>query len=69
MADAIEVLQIMKDVAKSRISMLRDGITFHPPDKKALYLQEYEEKLREIEHQIRRLSIRIVPPPSDTPSH
>ena len=47
MADTQEVLTMMKDVAKSRIQMLRDGVTFHDSAKREYYLQEYERKLRD----------------------
>ncbi|NMC73217.1 MAG: hypothetical protein GYA56_02475 [Geobacteraceae bacterium] len=60
MADAREVLEIMKKVAKIRIEMLREGITFHNKKKQAFYLKEYEEKLKEIEELIRRMNIRLV---------
>ena len=60
MADTREVLVMMKDVAKSRISMLRDGITFHDAAKREYYLNEYEKKLRDIEQLIRRLNLRLV---------
>lgn len=62
MADLTESLEMMKDVAKIRIEMLKSGVTFHEPAKKALYLQAYEEKLRELEKVIRKLNIRLVPP-------
>jgi hypothetical protein len=60
MADAKEVLIMMKDVAKTRIQMLKDGITFHDAAKREYYLQEYEKKLRDIEQLIRRLNLRLV---------
>jgi hypothetical protein len=60
MADAREVLETMKKVAKIRIEMLREGVTFHNKRKQAFYLKEYEEKLREIEDLIRRMNIRLV---------
>ncbi len=60
MAEAKEVLEIMKEVAKSRIEMLKEGITFYDNEKKAFYLQEYEKKLRDIERLIRRLNLRLV---------
>ena len=60
MADAREVLETMKKVAKIRIDMLKEGTTFHNSKKRAYYLQEYEEKLREIEELIRRMNIRLV---------
>ena len=60
MADAKEVLVIMKDVAKSRIQMLKDGITFHDAAKKEYYLHEYEKKLQDIEMLIRRMNLRLV---------
>lgn len=60
MADAREVLETMKQVAKIRIEMLKEGTTFHSKSKQAYYLQEYENKLREIEELIRRINIRLV---------
>uniref|UniRef100_A0A831U4U1 Uncharacterized protein n=1 Tax=Geobacter metallireducens TaxID=28232 RepID=A0A831U4U1_GEOME len=67
MADAREVLEMMREVARTRISMLRDGVTFHEPEQKSFYLREYEEKLRQIEQLIRCISIRLVePPPGDS---
>jgi len=60
MADTKEVLVMMKDVAKTRIRMLQDGVTFHNTAKREYYLQEYEKKLRDIEQLIRRLNLRLV---------
>jgi len=60
MADTKEVLVMMKDVAKTRIRMLQDGVTFHDAAKREYYLQEYEKKLRDIEQLIRRLNLRLV---------
>ena len=60
MADTKEVLTMMKEVAKSRIQMLRDGVTFHDAAKREYYLHEYERKLRDIEQLIRRLNMRLV---------
>jgi capsule polysaccharide export protein KpsE/RkpR len=60
MADSKEVLTMMKEVAKSRIEMLRDGVTFHDASKREYYLKEYEKKLRDIEQLIRRLNLRLV---------
>ncbi|HPR90805.1 MAG TPA: hypothetical protein PLD93_05170 [Synergistaceae bacterium] len=60
MADAREVLETMKEVAKIRIEMLKEGTTFHSKSKQAYYLREYENKLREIEELIRRINIRLV---------
>ena len=51
---------MMKEVAKSRIDMLRDGVTFHDAAKREYYLREYEKKLRDIEQLIRRLNMRLV---------
>lgn len=65
MADAREVLEMMREVARTRISMLRDGVTFYESDRRSYYLQQYEDKLRQIEGLIRRISIRLVEPPSD----
>ena len=60
MADTKEVLVMMKDVAKTRIQMLKDGVTFHDAAKREYYLREYEKKLRDIEQLIRRLNLRLV---------
>ncbi len=60
MADAKEVLVMMKGVAKSRIQMLKDGVTFHDAAKREYYLQEYEKKLQDIEQLIRRMNLRLV---------
>ena len=62
MADAKEVLDMMREVATTRIQMLKDGITFHDNARKAYYLQEYEEKVRTIDHLNRRIAIRLVRP-------
>ncbi len=70
MADAREVLEIMKEVARSRIEMLKEGVTFYDDEKKAFYLQEYEKKLQDIERLIRRLNLRLVHSRKDgEPSH
>jgi len=65
MADAREVLEMMREVARTRISMLRDGVTFYESDRRSYYLEQYEDKLRQIEGLIRRISIRLVEPSSD----
>ncbi len=65
MADARETLEMMREVARIRISMLRDGITFYENDRRSYYLQQYEEKLGQIERLIRRISIRLVEPPAE----
>ena len=60
MADAREILETMRKVARIRIDMLREGITFHNKTRQAYYLKEYEDKLREIERLIRRMNVRLV---------
>jgi len=67
MADAREVLETMKKVAKIRIEMLKEGTTFHNEGKRAYYLREYEARLREIEDLIRRMNIRLVYSKRDGP--
>jgi hypothetical protein len=62
MSDMKESLSMMRDMAKSRIQMLKSGVTLHDDYKKAYYLREYEEKVRELDHEIRRLSLRLVRP-------
>ena len=60
MSDMKESLAMMRDMARSRIQMLKDGITLHNEEKKSYYLQEYEAKVRELDNQIRRLTLRLV---------
>lgn len=60
MANAKEVLEIMRDVAKARIEMLSTGVTFYDEEKKNFYMQEYVKKLEDIERLIRRFSLRLV---------
>lgn len=67
MADTREVLTMMKEVAKTRIRMLKEGVTFHDAGKREYYLREYEGKLRDIEQLIRRLNMRLVYSSSDRP--
>lgn len=62
MADAKEVLDMMRDMAMSRIRMLKDGTTFHDKARRAYYLQQYEEKVRAIDQLNRRIAIRLVRP-------
>lgn len=66
MSDTREVLEMMREVARIRISMLREGITFYEGDRRNYYLQQYEEKLAQIERLIRRASIRLVDGKADT---
>ena len=61
-ADTREVLEMMKEVAILRITMLRDGMTFHDAERRNYYLQHYERKLGELDRQIRRLNLRLVAP-------
>lgn len=61
-SDMKESLTMMRDMAKSRIQQLNDGITFHDEYKRAYYLREYESKVRDLDQQIRRLSLRLVRP-------
>ena len=67
MADTREVLEMMREVARIRISMLRDGVTFYEGDRRSYYLQQYEEKLSQIERLIRRASIRLVDGQAEPP--
>lgn len=59
-SDMKESLTMMREMARSRIQMLKEGVTFHDPEKKAFYLQEYEAKLRDLDREIRRLTLRVV---------
>jgi hypothetical protein len=60
MSDEEEALEMMKEVAKARITLLKKGVTFHDEQSRIYYLHEYEEKLRKIEELIRRMKIRLV---------
>ena len=60
MTNAREVLEIMRGVAKSRIEMLNDGITFYDDEKKNYYRSEYGKKLDDINRLIRRFSLQLV---------
>jgi hypothetical protein len=62
MSDMKESLIMMRDMAKSRIQMLKEGVTFHNEEKKAFYLEEYQARVRDLDHQIRRLTLRVVRP-------
>ncbi len=69
MADAREVLEMMKQVALSRIALLKEGVTFYNETKRVNYLREYEGKLRDIEDLMRRLKIRLVHSRKDSPEN
>ena len=60
MSDELEILEMMREVARTRIDLLKRGVTFHCGQSRAYYLREYEEKLRRIEELIRRNDIRLV---------
>jgi len=61
-SDLKESLIAMRQMAKTRIRMLNEGITFHDAERKAYYLREYEAKIRELDQLIRRLSLNLVRP-------
>lgn len=73
MADARDVLEMMREVARTRISMLRDGVTLYDDSRRNYYLQEYEDRLQQLDQLIRKASFRIVSgtksgtSPSDAP--
>lgn len=60
MSDMKESLALMRDMAKERIQQLKEGVTLHCDEKKTFYLREYEAKVRDLDQQIRRLSLRLV---------
>jgi hypothetical protein len=60
MSDELQILEMMREVARSRIDLLKRGVTFHDGQSRVYYLHEYEEKLRRIEELIRRKNIRLV---------
>ena len=53
---------MMRQMAKDRLKMLDDGITFHDAERKAFYLREYESKVQELDRLIRLLSLNLVRP-------
>jgi len=59
-SDMKESLVMMRDMAKSRIQMLKEGVTYHSDDKASLYLAQYEAKVRELDQLIRRMSLSLV---------
>jgi hypothetical protein len=59
-ADMKESLSQMREMAQSRMQMLKEGVTLHNDEKKAFYLREYEAKVKELDHEIRRLTLRLV---------
>ncbi len=69
MADASEVLEMMKQMALSRIAQLKEGVTFYDEAKRINYLRVYEGKVRDIEDLMRRLSIRLVHSRKDSPEN
>jgi hypothetical protein len=62
MSDMKESLAMMRDMARSRIRLLKEGITLYDDARKAYYLQQYESKVKDLDHEIRRLSLRLVRP-------
>ncbi len=60
MSDIREALEMMREVARIRIDMLQNGVTFHNEPNRSFYLREYREKLRKIEDIIRRMNIRLI---------
>jgi hypothetical protein len=60
MSDMKDSLTMMRDMAMSRIQMLKEGVTFHDDDKKSFYLNEYEGKIRDLDIMIRRHSMKLV---------
>ena len=62
MSDIKESLSMMREMARSRVQMLKEGVTFHDDGKRTFYLGEYEAKLRELDQLIRRHSMRLVRP-------
>ncbi len=60
MSDVREALEMMREVAKIRIDMLQNRVTFHDEQKRNYYLQEYRDKLQKIDSIMRRMNIRLV---------
>jgi hypothetical protein len=56
-----EALEMMRESALLRISMLKEGRTLHDGYKRAYYLQEYQQKVSNLDKLIRRLTLRVVP--------
>jgi hypothetical protein len=60
MSDVREALEMMREVAKIRIDMLQNRVTFHDEQKRNYYLREYRDKLQKIDAIMRRMNIRLV---------
>lgn len=60
MSDMKEALIMMRQMARERIQLLKDGVTLYDNEKKDYYLREYEAKIRELDTEIRRLSLKVV---------
>lgn len=56
----VESLRMMREMAKERIRQLDTGITLYSPERRDYYRSEYNQKIRELDIEIRRLSIRSV---------
>ncbi|HET6420133.1 MAG TPA: hypothetical protein VFG19_08255 [Geobacteraceae bacterium] len=60
MSDMREALEMMREVARTRIDMLQNRVTLHDEPRRSYYLTEYREKLKKIEDIIRRMNIRLI---------
>lgn len=56
----VESLKMMREMAKERVRQLESGITTYTAEKQDRYIQEYRSKIKELDVEIRRYSIRAI---------
>jgi len=56
----VESLKMMREMAKDRVRQLESGITTYTPEKQDHYIKEYRSKIRDLDIEIRRYSIRAI---------
>lgn len=62
MSEMREGLELMRELARTRIHMLEDGLSLYSEAKKCYYINEYRSKLHELDQLIRRYSVKAVRP-------
>ncbi|UFS70985.1 hypothetical protein LPW11_02080 [Geomonas sp. RF6] len=56
----VESLKMMREMARDRVKQLESGITTYTPERQNHYLKEYRSKIKELDIEIRRYSIRAI---------
>jgi len=57
-SDLLSALESMRANVLSRIGMLQDGVTYYDERKRQYYLQEYRDKLIELDRLLLSLSLK-----------